>query len=114
MGSPAQTPSAVQWDALKKLVLVQCISKGKVRLLFFPFHLVTRAHRTRRHAQTTTLPKYVHPALGRLFKNSPYGAFAKAYPRQTAVLREIAEKEKDIFATVRAARVHSLVVRVRS
>lgn len=32
VGSPAQTPSAIQWDALKKLVLVQCISRGKVRL----------------------------------------------------------------------------------
>jgi COP9 signalosome complex subunit 3 len=28
--SPAQMPSALQWDALKKYVLVQCIYRGKV------------------------------------------------------------------------------------
>jgi COP9 signalosome complex subunit 3 len=55
VGSPAQTPSAVQWDALKKLVLIQCISRGK----------------------TMPLPKYMHPALARILKNSPYSAFTK-------------------------------------
>jgi COP9 signalosome complex subunit 3 len=79
VGSPAQTPSALQWEALKKLVLVQCVAKGK----------------------GTNLPKYVHPTLSRLLKTSPYGAFAKAYPRQMAQLKELAEKEKDAFATVR-------------
>jgi hypothetical protein len=31
VSSPAQVPSALQWEALKKLVLVQCIARGKVR-----------------------------------------------------------------------------------
>lgn len=79
--------------------------QGEAPLLSFPSSSSCSSYR--RHAQAGALPKYVHPALGRLLKNSPYGAFVKAYPRQTATLREIAEKEKETFATVRAARLHS-------
>jgi COP9 signalosome complex subunit 3 len=73
IGAPAQVPSAVQWDALKKLVLVQCIARGK----------------------TLPTPKYMHPSLARMLKSSPYGAFSKAYPRSTAQLAELVEKEKE-------------------
>ena len=37
VGSPAQLPSAIQLEALKKLALVQLILYGKVSLLCNPF-----------------------------------------------------------------------------
>lgn len=78
VGSPvAQTPSAVQWEALKKLVLVQCIFRGK----------------------PMPLPKYMHSSLARGLKNSPYSAFTKCYPRSVPQLQRLAEQEKEVFLT---------------
>ncbi|KDR81351.1 hypothetical protein GALMADRAFT_239200 [Galerina marginata CBS 339.88] len=73
--SPGTYPAALQMEALKKLKLVQLISTGKV----------------------SNLPKYTHPLLSRLFKNTPYNLFTNAYPKNTALLREIYEKEKQTF-----------------
>ncbi|EIN09351.1 hypothetical protein PUNSTDRAFT_67669 [Punctularia strigosozonata HHB-11173 SS5] len=75
IGAPGTAASAIQWEAVKKLVLVQCISTGK----------------------STPLPKYAHPALTRLLKNSPYGAFAKHYPAQRDALASLVEKERAVF-----------------
>jgi predicted small integral membrane protein len=43
------------------------------------------------------LPKYTHPLLLRLFKATPYTAFINAYPHNTALMREIYEKERQTF-----------------
>ncbi|KAF8964828.1 hypothetical protein BDZ97DRAFT_1918779 [Flammula alnicola] len=74
--SPGTYPAALQMEALKKLRLVQLISAGKV----------------------PTLPKYAHPQLVRLFKNTAYNAFINAYPKNAALMREIYEKERQTFA----------------
>jgi COP9 signalosome complex subunit 3 len=76
--SPGIAPSAVQLEALKKMRLVQLIAKGKT----FP------------------LPKYVLPALSRLFKDLPYSTFVNAYPHDIEALREIGKHEKGVFAAV--------------
>ncbi|PPQ65794.1 hypothetical protein CVT26_000379 [Gymnopilus dilepis] len=73
--SPGTYPAALQMEALKKLRLVQLISTGKV----------------------TPLPRYAHPLLTRLFKNTPYQAFINAYPKNTGLLKEILDKEKSLF-----------------
>ncbi|KAF9527660.1 hypothetical protein CPB83DRAFT_768181 [Crepidotus variabilis] len=74
--SPGTVPAALQMEALKKLRLVQLISCGKI----------------------STLPKYTHPQLLRLFKATPYHAFISAYPHNTQQLNDICEKEKITFA----------------
>jgi len=73
--SPGTYPAALQMEALKKLRLVQLISTGK------PGHL----------------PKYTHPLLLRLFKNTPYQLFINAYPNNADQMREVYEKEKQTF-----------------
>jgi hypothetical protein len=35
-----------------------------------------------------------------LLKNSPYGAFQRAYPRSTSTLRDLVQKESETFANV--------------
>jgi COP9 signalosome complex subunit 3 len=77
--SPGLAPSAIQFEALKKMRLVQLIYKGK----------------------TYPLPKYVLPGLSRLFKDSPYSTFANAYPHDIEALREIGKNEKGVFVAVR-------------
>ncbi|KAI0044779.1 hypothetical protein FA95DRAFT_1561817 [Auriscalpium vulgare] len=73
-GGPSSEASAVQMDAAKKLLLVQLIFHGK----------------------TLPLPKYTHGAVANV-RNTPYGAFAKAYPKGAA-LRAVAGKEEGLFA----------------
>lgn len=74
--APAMVPSAIQLEALKKMHLVQLISRGK----------------------TEVLPKYALPSLIRLLKSTPYNAFVNAYPHDIDALKEIAKKEKTLFA----------------
>ncbi|KAH0578339.1 hypothetical protein H2248_003953 [Termitomyces sp. 'cryptogamus'] len=76
LSTPGHVPSALQLEALKKLKLVQLIATGK----------------------TAPLPKYIHPLLPRLFKNSPYHAFVNAYPHNTDLLNECAHREAVTFA----------------
>lgn len=76
--APGVTPSALQLEALKKMRLVQLISRGK----------------------TAPLPKYALPNLTRLFKNSPYNAFANAYPHDVDALKDIVKKERAVFSAV--------------
>ena len=47
--------------------------------------------------QPGNLPKYTHPLLLRLFKNTPYQQFINAYPNNVNQLREVYEKEKQTF-----------------
>lgn len=47
--------------------------------------------------QPGNLPKYTHPLLLRLFKNTPYQQFINAYPNNANQMREIYEKEKQTF-----------------
>jgi hypothetical protein len=77
--SPGTYPAALQMEALKKLRLVQLIARGTV----------------------PPLPKYTHPQLLRLFKNTPYNAFVNAYPRNGPLMREIYDKERQKFSQVR-------------
>lgn len=84
--SPGLVPSAIQFEALKKMRLVQLIYKGKI----------------------DPLPKYVLPGLMRLFKNSVYNAFVNAYPHDGEALRDTVKKEKLSFATVRSVLSFSL------
>ncbi|KIM38050.1 hypothetical protein M413DRAFT_448084 [Hebeloma cylindrosporum] len=77
--SPGNYPAALQMEALKKLRLVQLISTGKV----------------------SNLPKYTNSLLLRLFKNTPYNAFINAYPNNSALMREIYDKERQVFQTDR-------------
>jgi len=77
--SPGNYPAALQMEALKKLRLVQLISTGKV----------------------STLPKYTHPLLLRLFKATPYNAFINAYPHNSELMRDIYEKDRQTFQTDR-------------
>ncbi|KAI6041998.1 hypothetical protein EDC04DRAFT_2664219, partial [Pisolithus marmoratus] len=67
--SPGAVPAAIQLEALKKLVL------------------------------TSPLPKYTHPNLSRLFKNTPYFTFVNAYPHQRTQLRSIVEAEGALFSS---------------
>jgi COP9 signalosome complex subunit 3 len=74
IGAPVSgNPSAIQLEAAKKLALV---------------HLL-------RHGQLVNLPKYVHPMLNKLVRNSPYGALAKAYPSGAYIT--VMEKEEKVF-----------------
>lgn len=74
VGAPVSgNPSAIQLEAAKKLALV---------------HLI-------RHGQLVNLPKYVHPMLNKLVRNSPYGALAKAYPSGAYIT--VMEKEEKVF-----------------
>lgn len=51
--------------------------------------------------QTNPLPRYTHPLLTRILKNTPYTTLIRAYPHNMEMLKDVAEKEKAIFATVR-------------
>jgi len=79
IGSPAVVPSAVQLEALKKLKLVQLISRGK----------------------TLGLPRYTHQALSRALKNTPYQTFINAYPRNPEQLHKVMEENRQLFASER-------------
>jgi len=74
--TPSAGVSALQVEALKKMVLVQLISGGK----------------------TNPLPRYTHPVLTRILKNTPYTPFIRAYPHNMDMLQDVVEKEKAIFA----------------
>ncbi|TFK31009.1 hypothetical protein BDQ12DRAFT_377887, partial [Crucibulum laeve] len=72
-------PSALQLEAVKKLRLVQLISKGKI----------------------SPLPKYASQTLSKQFKNSPYQAFVNAYPHNRQALKEILDKDRALFTVER-------------
>jgi len=74
--APGTVPSAIQFEALKKLRLVQLISKGK----------------------TSALPKYTSPILQRQFKTTPYWNFLQAYPHNVDSLKQLLQKERNFFA----------------
>jgi len=73
--APGQVPSAIQLEALKKLALVQLISRGK----------------------TIHPPKYTNPTLLRILKTTPYSSLVNAYPRQIEKLRTIVKNEYELF-----------------
>ncbi|KAH7919829.1 hypothetical protein BV22DRAFT_1183035 [Leucogyrophana mollusca] len=75
--SPGQAAAAIQLEALKKMILVQLIYRGK----------------------TLPPPKYISSVLPRLLKGTPYMSFVNAYPQQRDQLRAIAEKDQQLFAT---------------
>ncbi|KAI0820144.1 hypothetical protein BC628DRAFT_1399117 [Trametes gibbosa] len=76
VSAPAHVPAAIQLEAYKKLVLVQLIQYGK----------------------TSAAPKYTHPALSRLLKNTQYSALLKMYPARVDTLRIYVTKEQEYFA----------------
>ena len=96
VSSPAQVPAAIQFEAFKKLTLVQLISRGTVSLSMFR----TYASANKLERKTAAVPKYTHNSLIRLLKVSPYGSFAKAYPQQIATLKKIAESDAAVFTNV--------------
>ncbi|TCD64034.1 hypothetical protein EIP91_004668 [Steccherinum ochraceum] len=67
VSAPAQVPAAIQMEALKKLTLVQLILYGK----------------------PNPVPKYTNQVLSRLFKQSPYGRLAEAYPKSLPELQAL-------------------------
>ncbi|KAJ7583667.1 hypothetical protein C8J56DRAFT_831019 [Mycena floridula] len=73
--SPGNVPAALQMEALKKLRLVQLISKGQI----------------------SPLPKYTNQTLLRIFKNTPYNNFINAYPGKPDQLLSILDKEAQLF-----------------
>ncbi|KAF8636861.1 hypothetical protein AX17_003204 [Amanita inopinata Kibby_2008] len=77
IGSPGMVPSAIQLEAVKKLKLIQLIYRGK----------------------TSGLPRYAHPALSRLLKNTPYIAFINAYPQNTEQLQRVIDENRHVFMT---------------
>jgi COP9 signalosome complex subunit 3 len=74
--APGTYPAALQLEALKKLRLVQLISRGKI----------------------SPLPKYTHPLLIRQFKSTPYQGFVNSYPHSVDALRDLLHKERNIFS----------------
>ena len=78
--APAQAPAALQYEALKKLVLVQLILYSK---------------------SSAPPQKYTHPTLARLLKGSAYNTLVRNYPQSIAALNGIAAKDIDTFRTVR-------------
>jgi COP9 signalosome complex subunit 3 len=91
--SPGTHPAALQLEALKKLRLVQLISGGKACSL----QNSKRSKSANTFLQPAPLPKYTHPLLLRLFKNTPYQLFINAYPNNADQMREVYEKEKQTF-----------------
>ncbi|KAJ6482194.1 hypothetical protein C8R47DRAFT_1134278 [Mycena vitilis] len=75
--APGAVPAALQLEALKKLRLVQLISRGEV----------------------VPLPKYAHSALPRILKNSIYSDLINAYPQNTERLHTLLDKEKQTFSS---------------
>ncbi|KAF7347207.1 PCI domain-containing protein [Mycena venus] len=75
--APGAVPAALQLEALKKLRLVQLISRGEV----------------------LPLPKYAHSALPRIFKNSIYTDLINAYPQNAERLHLLLDKEKQTFSS---------------
>ncbi|KAJ7146448.1 hypothetical protein C8R44DRAFT_600063 [Mycena epipterygia] len=74
--APGAVPAALQLEALKKLRLIQLISRGEV----------------------LPLPKYAHAALPRILKNSIYSDLINAYPQNTERLYMLLDKEKQTFS----------------
>ncbi|KAH8829079.1 hypothetical protein DL96DRAFT_1596566 [Flagelloscypha sp. PMI_526] len=66
---PGSAVSAIQFEALKKLRLVQLIGRG----------------------EAPPLPKQAHPGLNRPFRSTPYHAFVQHYPSQTTVLKALVD-----------------------
>jgi hypothetical protein len=50
--------------------------------------------------QISNLPKYIHPLLTRMLKNTPYQTLINAYPHNTELLEEVLDKERLLFNTV--------------
>ncbi|KAK7063585.1 PCI domain-containing protein [Favolaschia claudopus] len=75
--APGAVPAALQFEALKKLRLVQLISRGEV----------------------SPLPRYAHSTLSRLLKNSIYTDFINAYPQNIQRLHALLDKEKQTFSS---------------
>lgn len=80
VNAPAQSPSAIQYEALKKLALIQLIL----------------------HGSRQDLSKIANPSLFRMLRASPYGKFVTAYPSHPKELQILLEKEP-IFAVVCAS-----------
>ncbi|KAJ7842219.1 hypothetical protein B0H14DRAFT_2781256 [Mycena olivaceomarginata] len=77
--APGAVPAALQLEALKKLRLVQLISRGTV----------------------LPLPKYAHSSLSRILKNSVYTELINAYPQNAERLYTLLDKEKQTFSSDR-------------
>ncbi|KAJ7135304.1 hypothetical protein C8R46DRAFT_1114206 [Mycena filopes] len=77
--APGAVPAALQLEALKKLRLVQLISRGAV----------------------SPLPKYAHAALSRIFKKTVYDDLIDAYPQNSRRLHALLDKEKQTFTSDR-------------
>ncbi|CAK5265621.1 unnamed protein product [Mycena citricolor] len=75
--APGAVPAAIQLEALKKMRLVQLIHRGGV----------------------SPLPKYAHPSLARMLKNSVYADLIAFYPQNTEKLNGLLSKEKQTFST---------------
>jgi COP9 signalosome complex subunit 3 len=76
---PTQSPnsaSALQLEALKKLLLIQLIAYGK----------------------SPGIPKYAPPALSRALKSSPYTVLLKHYPGTAKDTYSPSEKDVKIFS----------------
>ena len=94
--SPGQAPAAIQLEALKKLTLVQLILYGKVGNPRLSERSLTQIL-----VQAIPPPKYTHPVLVRLSKNSPYGNLARLYPAPVADLQSFVAKNFETFSAVR-------------
>ncbi|KAI0684780.1 hypothetical protein BC835DRAFT_1461684, partial [Cytidiella melzeri] len=77
VSTPAQATAAIQFEALKKLTLVQLILYGKA----------------------LPPPKYTNSVLIKLMKNSPYFNFSKLYPRTISKLTASATKDEELYRT---------------
>lgn len=113
--------SLIQLDAFKKLLLVQLLAFGKVRLLSSPqhalAHLVSSSrgpalHSLTRHlrarSQAQPLPKYTTSAFGTAAKAlcAPYAELASAFATlDRGRVAVAAEKGRDAFEKVRPALV---------
>ncbi|KAJ7848700.1 hypothetical protein B0H14DRAFT_3138174 [Mycena olivaceomarginata] len=73
--APGAVPAALHFEVLKKLRLVQLISRGAV----------------------LPLPKYAHSSLSRILKNPVYNELINTYPQNTERLH----KEKQMFSSDR-------------
>jgi COP9 signalosome complex subunit 3 len=86
-------------EALKKLVLVQLISRGTVSPRTCNYYAFFSGGADV-SAQTTSPPKYTHHNLLRLYKATPYHHFVQSYPHQPDKLHSLLEKEKNTFIAV--------------
>lgn len=97
--APGQAAAAIQLEALKKLTLVQLILYGKVWLFILSY--VYCSMLTFHLFKAIPPPKYTHPTLVRLSKNSPYGNLARMYPAPSAELQAFVTKNLEVFRLVR-------------